>query len=479
MIGDVTKRENQKHELVVENINGSFYKVAPNNGNPKVTIEKTKLLAFWENLGYRKLILKSGKYELVKVSENSIVEIVEDYRLADEVRNYLETLNHQTVFEEFLKKDYASNSLIKNLKAIKINFSTGNSDEAHFFYKNGVAKISKLNQSIIPYNEYDGFIWKNQIVDRVFNPSADYKKSEYASFINKLAGQDSIRFKSLRTIIGYLLHSYKDPSNSPAIILLDEDMDLSQEIAKGGKGKSLFAKGIGLVVSYYFKEGKNLNKNFLFSGLENHHKVIFFDDVKKDFDFENLFAVITGDFSFEKKFKNEEVMPFSESPKILISSNYMVSGVRGYSEERRKVEFEISSYYGSHLTPIEDFGHRLFDDWDEVEWSKYDCFMLYCCKEYLINGLIRPESINLIDNKLKIETNPKFVEFMDREIKEDGKIDKRELLNQFKEKYNPDFFSLTPNQFSKWLSTWADFRGHKSDIKKSNGKQYFKIVMKK
>lgn len=69
--------------MEIERINGSFYKVAPNNGIPKVTIEKIKLLTFWEDLGYRKLILKSGKYELVKVNENSIVEIVEDYRLAD------------------------------------------------------------------------------------------------------------------------------------------------------------------------------------------------------------------------------------------------------------------------------------------------------------------------------------------------------------------------------------------------------------
>lgn len=466
-------------EIEIERINGSFYKVAPNNGNPKVTIEKTKLLTFWENLGYRKLILKSGKYELVKVNENSIVEIVEDYRLADEVRIHLERLNHQIVFEEFLKKDYASSSLIKSLKGIEIKFSNGNSNEAQFFYKNGVVKISSTTYSITPYNEYDGYIWKDQVVNRVFNPTSEYNKSEFASFVNKLSGQDSNRFKSLKSIIGYMLHSYKDPTNSPAIILLDEDMDMEQEEAKGGKGKSLLAKGIGKVIPYYFKEGKNFNKNFPFSGLEKHHKMIFIDDIKKGFDFESLFAIITGDFSFEKKFKNEEVISFSESPKILISSNYMVSGVRGYSEERRKIEFEISSYYGPHLTPLEDFDHRLFDDWDETEWARFDSFMLYCCKEFLKHGLVKPESINLADNKLKKETDPKFIEFMDEEILHDCRIEKTGLLNKFKEKYKPNFSLLSSNQFTKWLQIWEASRGHVAKIRKSNGKQYLEVVIKK
>ncbi|WP_300565483.1 primase-helicase family protein [Flavobacterium sp.] len=464
---------------MVENVNGSFYKIAPNNGGAKVIIEKTKLLTFWESLGYRKLILKSGKYELVKVTNNSIVEIVEDYRLAGEVRNHLESLNHQIVFEEFLKKDYASNSLIKNLKGIEITFNNGNSKEAQFFYKNGVVKISSERYSIISYVEFEGYVWKHQIIDRDFNPSSEYGSAEFAIFVKNLAGKNLERYRSLRSIIGYLLHSYKDPVNSPAIILLDEDMDLNQEEAKGGKGKSLLAKGIGKIVPYYFKEGKNFSKNFLFSGLEKHHKVIFLDDVKKDFDFEILYAIITGDFSFEKKFKNEEVIPFPESPKMLISSNYMVSGVRGYSEERRKVEFEISSYYGRHLTPIQDFGHRLFDDWDEMEWRKFDSFMIICCREYLRDGLIKPKSINLLDNKLKTDTDPKFVEFMDEEIKEDCRIDKKEFLNKFKEKYNPEFCGLSPNLFSKWLSIWADFKAYQSDHKKSNGKQYFEIVIKK
>lgn len=465
--------------MIVENINGSFYKIAPNNGNIKVIIEKAKLLNFWESLGYRKLILKSGKYELVKVNENSIVEIVEDYRLADEVRTYLETLNHQIVFEEFLKKDYASNSLIKSLKGIEIKFSNGNSNEAQFFYKNGVVKISSTAHSITPYNEYEGYIWKDQVVDRVFSPTSEYKKSEFASFVNKLSGLDSNRFKSLRSIIGYMLHSYKDPTNSPAIILLDEDMDMEQDEAKGGKGKSLVARGIGKVIPYYFKEGKNFNKNFPFSGLEKHHKMIFIDDIKKGFDFESLFAIITGDFSFEKKFKNEEVISFSESPKILISSNYMVSGVRGFSEERRKVEFEVSSYYGPHLTPIEDFGHRLFDDWDEMEWTRFDSFMLFCCKEFLKHGLVKADSINLADNKLKNDTDPKFIEFMDEEITNDCKIDKRELFNSFKEKYKPDFILLSSNQFTKWLKIWASSRGHIAKIDKSNSKQYFEVIIKK
>lgn len=169
-----------------EIVNGSFYKVAPINGNPKVIIEKRKLLNFWEDLGYRKLILRSGKYELVKVTENSIVELVEDYRLADEVRNYLENLNHQIVFEEFLKKDYASNSLFKSLNGIEINFNNSDSEKANFFYKNGVIVVTSNGVSKIPYNEYQGYIWNYQILNREFHISQEYRNSEYARFISNL-----------------------------------------------------------------------------------------------------------------------------------------------------------------------------------------------------------------------------------------------------------------------------------------------------
>ncbi len=46
--------------------------------------------------------------------------------------------------------------------------------------------------------------------------------------------------------IGYLLHGFKDKSNTRAIILVDEKIPSDDDQANGGTGKSLFCDAIAL-----------------------------------------------------------------------------------------------------------------------------------------------------------------------------------------------------------------------------------------
>ena len=179
------------------------------------------------------------------------------------------------------------------------------------------------------------------------------------------------------SIIGYLLHTFKDPSLSKSIILMDSEIDVEYNEASGGTGKSLIGKAISQILPILFIDGKTMKSQdkFRLSGLNNYHRIIFFDDVKKDFDFESLYPLITGDLYIEKKYKNAVVIPSSETPKILITSNYVVKGGGGNAEKRRKIEYEGSSYFKEVQTPLEEFGHRFFDDWDKTEWVKFDNFM--------------------------------------------------------------------------------------------------------
>lgn len=448
----------------------NFYRIGSDS---KVSINKFDILRFWESRGYRKLILKNGNYQLIKISRNSIVEPIEEFRLIDEIRDYLEANepHFDKVLNEFLKKDYVSRGIVNSLKSMTISFSYGSLDEAILFYKNGVLKITKEKFELVPYEKYKGFIWKKQILDRDFINSDDFKNAEFSQFMFHLSGKDKDRFESLRSITGFLCHSYKDPSLNPAIVLIDEDIDLDSQEANGGKGKSLFARGLGNIIPMYFKEGKNISKSFPFSGFESHHRLMFYDDVKKDFEFESLFSIMTGDFNVEKKYKNEEIIAFSESPKVLISSNYMLKGVKGFSTDRRKVEFEISGYYGKHKTPVQEFGHLLFDDWNKEEWSKFDSLMVFCIKEFLSKGIVTPKSINLEENKLKFETHSKFVEFMDEKLKSKLSFIRKDLFDEFKNRYTQEFFYLTPQLFGKWLEIYAEKRRLHYHERKSNGNQ--------
>lgn len=85
------------------------------------------------------------------------------------------------------------------------------------------------------------------------------------------------------------MHTDKDPAFTKAIILIDEIIDLENNKSEGGTGKSLIAGSIGKIIPTLRKNGKLLKTNdrFFFSDVDPHHKLVVFDDVMRDFDFES------------------------------------------------------------------------------------------------------------------------------------------------------------------------------------------------
>ena len=85
---------------------------------------------------------------------------------------------------------------------------------------------------------------------------------------------------------------------------MDSEIEIEYDEANGGTGKSMIGKAVSHIVPILFVDGKTMKSNdkFRLSGLNNHHRIIVFDDVKCDFDFESLYPMITGDLYIEKKF---------------------------------------------------------------------------------------------------------------------------------------------------------------------------------
>ena len=176
-------------------------------------------------------------------------------------------------------------------------------------------------------------------------------------------------------------------------------------------------------------------------------------------------------------------MDFKDVPKVMITSNYIVMGTGGNSENRRKIIFEVNSHYRENPSIIEEFGHRFFDDWTELEWLKFDNYLIYCVQQFLNNGLIEAESINENKNRLIQETNTDFVNFMEAilenplsnngDIKDNRvRFDKAILLQMFIAE-NPEHSKLiTPITFKKWIDTYAQNKGIKKEHQKSNSQYY-------
>lgn len=457
------------------------------DGREKITISNSKLIVFWESLGYRKVVNDNGDYILVLIKSNSIVVEIKEHMLREEIRKYTYHIGNENLWIKYLEKEYVVKKLFESFHTIKISRNNGNENTGYLYYQNFILKVSCDKIDLIEYENFDGFIWEKEIIKRDF---ISFEKAEcvFGDFIKIIANDDTERLKSIISIIGYLIHSFKNPSCAKAIILMDSEIDVEFNEANGGTGKSLIGKAVGQIVSNLFIDGKTIKSQdkFRLSALDSHHRIIFFDDVKKEFDFESLYPIITGDLYIEKKYKNAIVIPSSETPKILITSNYVVKGGGGNAEKRRKVEYEVSTYFKNVLTPKEEFGHQFFDDWDKEEWTKFDNFMVLALQFYLKKGLKEPKSINIDYNRLKIETSVDFIDFMDNIISMPQQYQKPALPNVLvidKNKLFSDFLNTKPNTaeritpitIKKWIDRYCNYYNIETSHYKSNGNVFVEL----
>jgi hypothetical protein len=198
-------------------------------------------------------------------------------------------------------------------------------------------------------------------------------------------------------------------------------------------------------------------------------QILCFDDVKKHFDFERLFSVVTEGLTLEKKNKDAIKIPFSKSPKIAITTNYAIKGA-GNSFARRKWELELHQYYSKNFTPLDEFGKLMFGDWNDDEWCEFDNYMINCLKGYLNTGLVKSKFVNLKIRQLSAETCHEFIEWCglvdnqdtNRLLVPEMKIYKNDLYYDFINEY-PDFgpkskLTISRTRFYKWLISYGVFK---------------------
>lgn len=368
---------------------------------------------------------------------------------------------------------YFNINYLSMLKSGEINLKEDTKDECFLYYKNCAVRIKKDSIEEIDYLDLDGYVWKNQIIDRDFK-CFDHHDSEFRTFLWYVSGKDVQRYNSFKSVIGYLLHSYKTSSKNKAIIFNDETIS---ENPNGGSGKGLIWNALGKMKKISMIDGKTFefNKSFPYQTVSTDCQILVFDDVKKNFSFESLFSVITEGITLEYKGQDAIKIPVEKSPKILITTNYTIGGVGG-SFDRRKFEVEMSSFFGAHHTPEDEFGHMLFDDWEVDEWSRFDNYMINCLQYYLENGLVAHEFKNLDVRKFIKNTNMEFYEWSKEvgNIQKGVRIYKSELYAAFLQDY-PDYangkYKLSQKRFQMYLKEYSEFIGHQYiDGKDHNGR---------
>jgi len=421
---------------------------------------------FLEDNGFYKYNPEGGKnYVFVRVT-NNLIDHTDEKEIKDFVLNYLLELEDISVYNYFADQTrFFREDFLTLLATIDIYFIEDTKDTSYLYYKNCAVKIEHDKLIMIDYIDLGGYVWKDHVIDRNLM-LCDATDCDYRKFIRNICNHDNDRIQAMESTIGYMMHGHKNMSYCPAVILNDE---VISENPEGGTGKGIFMNALSQMKKVVTIDGKSFTfeRSFAYQLVSADTQILVFDDVKKYFDFERLFSVVTEGLTLEKKNKDAIKIPFEKSPKIAITTNYAISG-SGNSFMRRKWELELHQYYNKDFTPLDEFGKLMFGDWNDDDWCVFDNYMIKCLQGYLKTGLVKSKFVNLDIRQLGQATSNDFIEWCGltkgSEPNDVFQIDVRLRVNEIYFRFieeNPDYQprrgseSLTRIKFNRWLRSYA------------------------
>ena len=425
---------------------------------------------FLEDSGFYKYCPEGSKnYVFVKVT-NNLIDHTSEKEIKDYVLNHLLELDDITVYNYFADQTrFFKEEFLSLLSTIDIYFIEDIKDAAYLYFRNCAVKVTKNEVIPIDYLDLGGYVWKDHVIDRNFNICGVTNNCDFRQFISNVCFKDNERMMSMESTIGFLLHAHKNQSYCPAIIFNDEVISDNPE---GGTGKGLIMNALSKMKKLVVIDGKafTFERSFAYQLVSADTQILCFDDVKKYFEFERLFSVVTEGLTLEKKNKDAIKIPFQKSPKIAITTNYAIKGA-GNSFARRKWELELHQYYNKNFTPYDEFGRMMFGDWNDDDWCEFDNYMIGCLQFYLMNGLVKSKFVNLQIRQLSAETCHDFIEWVGLIDNQEGHYNihtnvryyKNELYSEFISEY-PDYgpkakLTISRTRFYKWLISYGLFRG--------------------
>lgn len=435
--------------------------------------------------GFRKF-KRDKETILVRVVDN-LVEEIEISDIQTFVKEYIQrNIGDRRLLNVIIEKDAIWSKTKTNfLRELQDDFMADSKDEGWLYYKNLALKVSKGFEPMAhQYRELPKPIWKKKRMERNLDLGLldDEAISEMERFVSNIAKGNEKRKYGLMRAIGYLLHSFKDPSNAKVIVFQDEEIPAVKGMANGGTGKSLIARFVATYKRVAYKGANLIQKEkteFLFDTVGPETEIVQFDDAGEHFPFDLLFSYVTGDLEVNKKYEQRFLIPKEKSPKFMVTTNFTVGHI-GYSHERRKHTIEFSNYYGSRLNPHDEFGHNLIDDWSIIEQHRADRFAIRCLMMFLQDGLSEECVVNAKIRLIYDKVGKEFVEFFvgkmrDNTILSNCKWDKKAMYDSARTEVD-ELSELTLNAFTRKIKLFCEFTGIEHYEKRSNDRNYMVLV---
>ena len=283
-----------------------------------------------------------------------------------------------------------------------------------------------------------------------------------------------LNFINKCTALGYLLSRYKSPSNAKALYCIETSIAEEDEGEhNGGSGKSLFTSFVQHLrnrISVSGQKATNNEFNFLYQNVDFDTDIFHIDDLNSKFDMNLLLPDITGDLQVNPKHRSAFILPFSQSPKLSLTSNHAISRFTG--SLRRRIFFcEFSDYYHSanpdkgvkEMSPKIEFGRDFFDDFSEEDYNTFYNFMLQTVSTYLKYGLIDADMENIEKRQKYYAVGTDFIDWADTYFQDrfNMQIDKEDAFCNYKSSLSQRSQSFVKKKtFTKKLQQWCEIRGY-------------------
>jgi hypothetical protein len=276
------------------------------------------------------------------------------------------------------------------------------------------------------------------------------------------------------TAIGHMLHSHRSAHNEYAIVAMEGDM-VEGGRSEGRTGKTLISKALREMVCLEEINGKKeriTQDQFLFGNVTERTQVVVIDDVQKQFDLEFLFPYITGPFFVRAMQKQQYTIPYEDSPKLFVTTNFALKERGGSFVDRRRI-IAFSNFFSQDRKPQEYWGHLFFDDWEDDQWNRFYNLMALCLQLYFQAGtVIQAPHERMEKRRLRMEISETFIEWAEDFFGVEEHLNKRwekdHLLIQFQEAFPRAKSWVDKRSFKKKLWQYALYK----DLLVNPGKPY-------
>jgi hypothetical protein len=375
--GKVVISETQYHDWVERNVN--FYKIKHNEVITYVIIENNIVRHLEDDFG-----------EIMMRVAKAILDIGEEWIDDIHVNNLLDSISRKNAV-------LFSPGVLGNKQLKEVEFIKDEKDQKYFAAGDKLITVTRSDVKVEDLANSGKYVWESEYHATPFTAlqHSDVKESDAYKYMEAVAGD---RVNQFIAAFGYLLHDYFDPIRPISIFLTEKRFREGE--SNGGTGKGIFYELVKQAKEVFYIDGKNDSKtdSFRFDGFKKGTKLVFFDDVLKNFDFSNMYNFITSGVTINQKNQRKER---EKGLKLFFSGNFGVNhdGSRSTDRRLRVLEFEDTLALEEHAL-YKLIGRRMILEWDDSERNRFLNFCIYAVQLYFKDGLVKIDNKNILSQAL-------------------------------------------------------------------------------